>query len=341
MTLLAEGLAARGLRVGHIVYPVERRRPSEGPQPELVVRPAYDGAGALGPVTEARHIWRSMSEANAAIYVFRGGGPQLAVGSAFCRLHRRALVFSAAIDLDFDLERPDRTRAHLMPYKAALGHADLIVVQNEKQRGLAEADGLDPVTLIPSFAEPAEPSQLTPDAFLWVGRLVAYKGPLEYVELAEAVPEARFKMICAYLPENDADRALQAKLEDGDARLDNFELIDQQPRATVLEMVDRSVALVSTSRSEGMPNVFLEAWSRGVPVLTLDYDPDGRIAERGLGVAADGSPERFAEAARSLWSDRSLRDEMGRKGREFVLERHGADAVADRWAEVLRGLLSQ
>ncbi len=339
MTLLAEGLAERGLRVGHIVYPVGKRRPAAEKAPELVVRPPYAGSGARARLAETRHIWRSMKDADAEVYVFRGGGPQLAVGSAFCRLHRRKLVFSAAIDLDFDFERPDRTRAHLVPYRAALRHADLTVVQSREQVALAGEAGLDPVIRIPSFAEPAEPSEGAADAFLWVGRLVAYKGPLKYVRLAESLPEARFRMVCAFLPESDEDRRLQAELEAANERLSNFELLDQQPREKVLEMIGRAVALVSTSRSEGMPNVFLESWARAVPVLSLRYDPDGRIAEHGLGIAAGGDEERFAAGAAELWRDRAARDRMGAAGRSFVTEQHGLDAVANRWAEALGALV--
>lgn len=339
MTLLAEGLAERGLRVAHIVYPVRRRRPAGARTPELVVRPPWAGHRAMGQLAEARHIWRAMSDADAAVYVFRGGGPQLAVGAAFCDLHRRKLVFSAAIDLDFDFHRSDRTRAHLIPYRHAVRRSNLIVVQSREQVALAAAEELSPVAKIPSFAEPAEPAQGPPEAFLWVGRLVAYKGPLDYVRLAESLPEARFRMVCAYLPESDEDRELQAKLVDAGERLENFELIDQLPRARVLELMDRAVALVSTSRSEGMPNVFLEAWSRAVPVLSLLYDPDGRIAENGLGVAAGGSAERFAAGAAEMWRDGKARDEMGAAGRRFVIAEHGLDAVADRWEQVVRALL--
>jgi glycosyltransferase involved in cell wall biosynthesis len=339
MMQLAIGLAAQGLSVAHIVYPMKRPRDLGPSGPDLVERGPYEGAGRLGPVIEAREIWRGMKRADAAAYIFRGGGPQMAVAAAFCALHRRKLVFSSAIDLDFDFDRPDRSRAHLIPYRAAIRRSDLIVVQSQKQLDLARAEDLEPVVMIPSFAEPAEPSRQDPEAFLWVGRLVRYKGPLEYVRLAEARPEARFRMVCAYLPESDDDVALWAELQEADRRLDNFELIEQLPRERVLELMDRSVALVSTSSSEGVPNVFLEAWSRGVPVLSLNYDPDGQITERGLGVATDGDLDALADAAGLLWSDRAERDGMGESGREFVRERHDPSMVAKRWAEVLSDLL--
>ena len=111
------------------------------------------------------------------------------------------MVFSAANDLDFDFNRPDRTRAHLIAYRAALRDADLIVVQRSQQARARPRRRSGPIELIPSFAEPAEPSSPEPEAFLWIGRLVDYKRPLEFVRLAESLPELRFRMV--WFPTNE------------------------------------------------------------------------------------------------------------------------------------------
>ena len=47
----------------------------------------------------------------------------------------------------------------------------------------------------------------------------------------------------------------------------------------------RAVAAVNTSEFEGMPNVLLEAWSRGVPALVLHYDPGGVVRAHRLGLS--------------------------------------------------------
>ena len=97
-------------------------------------------------------------------------------------------------------------------------------------------------------------------------------------------------------------------------QLPNVDVLAALPRAQLLDLVSRAVAVVKTSEVEGMPNTFLEAWARGVPVLTLNIDPGERIAEHGVGLLADGSQERFAELARRLWTEPALRTRDRRAG---------------------------
>jgi glycosyltransferase involved in cell wall biosynthesis len=244
-----------------------------------------------------------------------------------------------ANDLDFDFDRQDRSRLQLAMYRRGLSGAELVVVQREEQVELARRAGAGPVVLIPSIAQPAEPATQKPDAFLWAARLVDYKRPLEYVHLAKSLPGAHFRMI--WYPCAETRPGLITELEEGARGVENLELIGRTPRAEVLELIARSYAVVVTSAAEGMPNVFLEAWSRGVPVISLDYDPDGKIARERLGIAAGGSPDRFRDAAESVWRDPDLRAELGERGRAYVREVHSPEAVSQRWAEVLRGLLGK
>jgi glycosyltransferase involved in cell wall biosynthesis len=337
MALLAGQLAERGIRTGLIVWPLAAGASAPDGGPDLVERPAYDGGGGAGGLREARHIWRAMAEADAAAYLFRGSSTRLIVGAAFCAVRGRKLVFSAANDLDFDFDRADRSGAGLRLYRAALRRADLVVVQSRQQLDLARAALDEEPVLIPSFAEPAEPARGEPDAFLWIGRLVDYKRPLSFIRLAEALPEARFRMIGISTDETPPE--LAAEFAAAGERLPNLELEGKLPRERVLELTSRAVAMVSTSAAEGMPNVFLEAWSRGVPVLSLDYDPDGRVESRRMGLVAGGSQDRLAELAAELWRDRPLRDELGRNGLDYVRVEHSPEAVGSRWADALRALL--
>jgi glycosyltransferase involved in cell wall biosynthesis len=339
-TLIARGLAERGLSVAHIVYPVRDPARQEPPSPALVERAPWQGGRRLGVLAEADAIWRGLHRADASVYIVRGSGGHLIPAAAFCRAMRRRLIFSTSNDLDFDFARPDRRPAILRVYRYSIRHADRVVVQTSQQERLAAAvlPEIEPL-VIPSFSQPAEPSTAEPEYFLWVNRLVEYKEPERMLELATAVPEASFRMVIS--PTSETPQWLEERVRRAGEELPNLEVLDSRPRAQLLEEVSRAAAVVTTSRAEGMPNTFLEAWARGIPVLSLSVDPDARIADNDSGIVAGGSMERLAAGARTLWEDRDLRRRMGARGREFVRSTHSPDAVADRWVALVRELLGR
>jgi glycosyltransferase involved in cell wall biosynthesis len=87
-----------------------------------------------------------------------------------------------------------------------------------------------------------------------------------------------------------------------------------------------------------MPNAFLEAWAHGVPVLTLQFDPDAVVARNGLGISAGGSWERFVEGARELWEGRDRREELASRVRTYVATAHSIETVGSRWSDLIAEL---
>jgi glycosyltransferase involved in cell wall biosynthesis len=335
-TKLAHALKAKGLRVAHVVYPVPEPRRVDASSPTLVERSDWQGDRRLGQLAESGAIWRGLQRADAEAYIVRGSGGHVIAASTFCRARGRRFVFSSSSELDFDFARPDRNPRMLQIYKGSLRLAARLALQTERQRELAlrALPDSDPV-VIPSFAEPA-PSANSGKYFLWADRLVEYKLPDRFVELAEALPEARFRMVASVMSETPP--GMPERIEAAAERLPNLELLPPRPRSELLEEMLDAVAVVKTSRVEGMPNAFLEAWARGVPVLSLHVDPDAKIANNDIGVAADGSMERLIEAAANLSRDPALRTAMGERARRFIQDVHSPEAVADRWVALLEEL---
>jgi glycosyltransferase involved in cell wall biosynthesis len=335
-TMLAHALKRRGLRVAHIVYPVKEPRRVDSSSPSLVERSEWQRYRRLGELAETAAIWRALQRADADAYIVRGGGGHLIAASSFCRVLRRRLIFSSSSELDFEFERADRNPRTLQLYRASLRLADEFVLQTGQQRELARRafPDRDPV-VIPSFAEPAPDANGTGRWFLWADRLVEYKLPDRFVQLAEALPDARFRMVAAV--NNETPPGMAERIESAAERLPNLELLPPRPRSQLLEEMLQAVAVVKTSRIEGMPNAFLEAWARGLPVLSLNVDPDAKIEDNRIGVAAGGSMERLVAAAATLWAEPDERRAVGERARRFIEEVHSPEAVADRWVAVLEG----
>jgi glycosyltransferase involved in cell wall biosynthesis len=344
MTLLARTLAARGLDVAHIVYPVADVVPGLESRLTLVHRNPYSGdRGLRGRLREAVSVLRALRAADAQVVVVRTGTPVVGLAALYCRLRRRRLIFSSAIDADF---LPDKHAGRLVErplYRLGVQFANAIVVQTDDQLVQAKMTfpRLREIHMIPSFAEAPADLPASDDAqhFIWIGRLVEYKQPLLVARLAEAMPEAQFVMVPSLgeHPSPSESEYLTA-LQDAARRLPNLDVQRSMPHAQLVDEIARAVAVVNTSYHEGMPNVFLEAWSRGVPVLTLGFDPDRVVERRQLGIAAGFTWDRFVAGARELWEGRSARDELAQRVRAYIQETHSPEAVGARWQQLVKRL---
>jgi glycosyltransferase involved in cell wall biosynthesis len=337
--LLARALSEQGIRVAHIVYEVEDPLPLPSPNLALVERREFSGLRRFGKFHEAVRIWRGLNAADAAVYIFRTGSPALGVVAVFCRLRRRRLIFASSTDADFTLVGL-KARIRSSMYRLGLHYTDAVVVQTAEQLRLVR-EGFPRLTRsshIPSFAEPMPAAERPGTSFIWIGRTVDYKQPLRYAELACAVPDAQFRMVAT--PIRDA-MDLHAQLLRAAADVPNLEILDPRPHGELMRLVGEAVAVVSTSRLEGMPNIFLEGWASGIPVLTLDVDPDDVIGRRGIGVAAGGSWDEFVAGARRLWDSREDHEDSARASRAYIDDVHSLAAVGSRWVQVVSDVRGQ
>jgi glycosyltransferase involved in cell wall biosynthesis len=330
--LLSRALARRGVKVCVVAFPAEEELPAAIDGVDIVVRPVYKAHQRLvGKLREVARIRRTIASARSRVVVARVAGPQVGLAALSAKSLGRRFVYSSANIFDFDFEALGLRRRDQALYRLGLRLADEIVVQTSEQVLLCqERVGRTPV-LARSVAEPAPPRG-APEALLWIGRLVGYKHPLEFVELARALPEIRFRMIGVPTPESGS---LAEEVARAAATVPNLEFLGPRPRAEAVDLIGRAAAIVSTSDYEGMPNVFLEAWARGIPALTLSHDPDDTIAKNGLGEVAGGSRHELVAAARRLWEDRFDGAATSERCRSYVAKAHSADSVAAQWDRAL------
>jgi glycosyltransferase involved in cell wall biosynthesis len=269
----------------------------------------------------------------ARVVVKRNASRSVAVAAFVARVSGARFVYSSANVVDFDLGRVERAY-NVWLFEWGLRAAAEVVVQTDEQADLCRARfGRDPV-VIRSIAERAEPRSGAPEAFLWVGRMARYKRLDVYLELAAALPEASFWVVAS--PSGDEQPEMRERLERAAAELPNLTVLAPRPRAELAALIERAVAVVNTSQYEGMPNVFLEGWTRGVPALAYSHDPDGVVAAHGLGAFADGSPERLLELAREQWDTRNDQTAVAQRCIDYVHEHHDIDTVCAAWHSMLR-----
>jgi glycosyltransferase involved in cell wall biosynthesis len=331
IVLVARALARRGIRTCLAAFPSEGELPSSLDGVDIVVRAESKAhQRRIGKLREFARIRKALDQVEARVVVTRTADAMTGCIGLAAKLRRRRFVYSSSSVLDFNFTPFAPAVQDRILYRLGMQLADGIVVQTDEQARLCqEMLGRSPV-VIRSIGEGVPQRTAFPEAFIWIGRIDRNKRPLEFVELARSLPEASFWMIA--IPR---EPQLLDEVERAAARIPNLELLAPIPRPQVLELIERAVAVVSTSEFEGMPNVFLEGWARGVPALALSHDPDGVIERHGLGGCAGGSREGFAAAARALWQGRDDQSELAGRCRRYIAEEHSEEVVAHQWEQAL------
>lgn len=326
--LLARELQRRGRRVALAVFDTPQGLPAvvDGLEIIRLRTPARDNRGRLGlALALLRHL-------DAEVLVQRAAGSYTGLVGLAARARRRRFVYSSASDFDFDQDflEEDPTAQRLFPIGVRC--ANVIVVQTETQAELCRSRWKRPSTVIRSLADPAPLRASHPDAFLWIGRLAPYKRPDAFAELAARLPAAHFWMVGA---PSDLDPGLYERVRVAAEGQPNLELLATRSRDELAALVERAVAVVSTSVAEGMPNVFLEGWARGVPALALAHDPDGIVQRHGLGWFAGGSTQRLVELAAAAWETRGDQAAVSTRCRNYVAAEHSSNQIAALWERAL------
>lgn len=172
-----------------------------------------------------------------------------------------------------------------------------------------------------------------------VGRIVAWKGQLEFLRAAALVlrdaPDAVAVIIGDVTDANDAYgvQVRQAAANLGIADRVRFTGFVPDPRE-VYALVD--VLVHCSINPEPFGLVLTEAMALGIPVLAADRGGPLEIITDGVdGYLRDPTnPDAVAERVVALVRDRELRERIGRAGRESALRRFDPDAYAARVASV-------
>jgi glycosyltransferase involved in cell wall biosynthesis len=278
-------------------------------------------------------MWRTMRRVDADIYYCRSASTWVGFIAEFCRRHGKRSLYAAASDMDFAPDQGGQIRfaRDRWLYRRGLARVDRIVVQNESQRASCQATYGRDALVIPSCymaRAPQAGAARSGDSVLWVATLRAGKRPELFLELAARLPHRRFVMVGGPDP---GDPAVYERIRRAAAALPNLEFTGFLPLAQVEGRFDGARVLVNTSHYEGMPNTFLQAWSRGVPtVATVDV---AAPAHRRFSDAQTGASEIEA-----LMSDPQLWASASRACREYFEQNHGPEQTLRRYAQVFEDL---
>jgi len=280
-------------------------------------------------------LWSAMARADASVYVTRGASWLAGAAALFARLHGRRSIAWLASDADVDaMSRGGGLPLHAQVcWRLGVRWADVIVAQTRAQQSRMTAATGRACKLVPNMwiapGPQADPRVAEVDV-LWVGNMRDRKRPMLALDVAERLPDLRFALIGGPVP---GEEELHAAVLRRASELGNVACIGHVPHDQVHAYYRAASILLHTSAVEGFPNVFLEAWGEGLPVVST-CDPDDVIQRHRLGRAA-GSADELADAVQGeIGSSQEKRREIS----DWVRCTHGQDIVVRAIEDVLSSL---
>ena len=297
------------------------------------------GAGGaiprLGYLMEAHSLYAALRKiAPDAIYQ-RVACAYTGICAFYARRRGVPLIWHVAHDSDVaprlleQVRNIPRQRLEILAVGYGARNATAIVVQTRQQADLLrQTYGRNADDVIPNFHPlPKETIDKSgPLTVTWIANLKPWKRPDAFVRLARSFssqPEIRFVMVGAPAAKT-ASTAWQDSLMRSIADTSNLEYRGQLSNHEVNELLARSHIFVNTSMYEGFPNTFIQAWQRGVAVVSLHVDPDGVLEGEVTGIAAQ-TESGLEAAVRKLIVDPEALAGYSTRGREYALANHSLD----------------
>ncbi|MFQ5510891.1 MAG: glycosyltransferase family 4 protein [Candidatus Krumholzibacteriia bacterium] len=333
---VADAVAAAGNEVSLVVanlepgrdlpHPAENAFHSERGIPVLrFVHPRWTG------------IVNALERADADLYYQRNAGMVTGVTGLFCRRRGKAFVYGTGSDTDltFSTARVDGIRDRSLFY-LGLKMTSGIVAQNQRQEQLCRQHLGKPVKVIPNGVHVRGAGAAgARDRLAWIGAIRRAKRPELFIDLARRMPSRQFVLIGG---KSATEPGFAGRIAESAASVPNLRWVGHVAPDEVHKWLERSVLLVNTSRVEGFPNAYLEAWSHGVPVVAL-ADVDDIITGEDVGVVC-GSIAEIEAAIGSITASASDLAAMGARARALVDKRFSAEVLGRAYAAFFERIVS-
>jgi glycosyltransferase involved in cell wall biosynthesis len=224
-------------------------------------------------------------------------------------------------------QQPDWSRPHHIVertiFEYGIRNAGTIIAQTRDQKSLLAANyGRNDAIVVrnfhplPSATERKQSRANDKKRIIWVGNVKPVKNPEAFIRLARSFsddPDLEFVMIGAPQgkPSWMGDITMMMR------SAPNLHYLGGQAQEQINELLWDATAVVNTSHSEGFSNVFIQAWMRGVPVVSLNSDPDGLLEAEAVGFAS-GSEQQLHDDVAKLIRAPGLRQTMGDNARRLA-----------------------
>ena len=275
-------------------------------------------------------LYKALRKIKPDIFVTRVLNPLLPIYGFLCKLLDIKLIYFCAHDWEIK-SRPDK-RIHGWRWRLfwiGIHLTDKLFVQNKYQlegfkRLLLWGRGKVIINRNLPLMQPVEHIEPNEGYFTWIGSYRPHKRPEWVIELAEKLPQHKFEVIVDVKHRTKVGEIFK----NAAATLENFTYVPGAAREELIEIYRRSKAILITSEGEGFPNVAIEAWSQGRPVISttnnalLDFE-DGQSVS--IASKLDDFIELISETDQLEWA------RYGEKSLELFRREYNVDKIVSQF----------
>jgi glycosyltransferase involved in cell wall biosynthesis len=235
--------------------------------------------------------------------------------------------------------RPPQLWRHGPLLARSVAKVDAFLAATEFTRRLHLASGLPlRIERLESFSQPPSPQSAAavPDRpfFLYAGRLERLKGVADLIDAFATVPGADLLIA--------GDGGERAALEARAGGAAPIRFLGQVPRGQLAGVVARALAVVVPSIGyEVFPQVMLEAFAAGTPVIARDRGPLGEIIEASGGGLLFNDKVELAARLRQLTVEASTRRALGEAGQRAWRRRWTLATHLRHYLDLIGGLQAE
>jgi glycosyltransferase involved in cell wall biosynthesis len=162
---------------------------------------------------------------------------------------------------------------------------------------------------------------------LFAGTVMERKGVLLLLDIAKAVPNARF--LIAGAGRGGFENTVRSRIME--MGLGNVEMLGSQSQKRMLEVMQSSDIFVLPSHLEGIPKVTLEAAATGLPCVIFNSYASPSVVDGITGFQV-GNLQEMISRVRLLAGSSNLRAEMGAAGVQHA-KKFDWDVIAPLWQD--------
>jgi glycosyltransferase involved in cell wall biosynthesis len=216
-------------------------------------------------------------------------------------------------------------------FARSLKKAARVITQNQQDHDNLKMHFDINSIVIPNGHRIPETIQGEKKTILWVGRSAAVKRPQRFLELAKALPQEPFVMICQRATGDTGYDDLKVDA----SGIDNLTFIERVPFHEIGGYFEKAKVLVNTSDSEGFPNTFIQACKASTAILTFAVNPDGFLDKHKCGICCGGDERRIAEQLREMLCENRYQH-FGKNGSEYVKDQHDISKIIEQYKPIFR-----